>query len=145
MESFEMTVEIDRPLEEVFEFISDLGNDPRWRREWAEAACTPQGPVGVGTSCTLYAKVVGRRTAAVYEVTDHVPNRTVAWRTVSGPLPLTFWRRVEIAADGTRVSMGYSGDFHGFLRLLRPLLILMGKRALGGDLPTLKQLLESSQ
>lgn len=40
--------------------------------------------------------------------------------------------------------MGYSGDFRGFLRLLSPLIERAGKRALDKDLPTLKQLLESS-
>jgi len=79
----------------------------------------------------------------VYEITEYEPNRAVKWKTVSGPLPLTFWRRVDGAGEGTRVTMGYSGEFQGFLGLLRPMLIRMGKRAIRGDLPTLKQLLES--
>jgi len=42
------------------------------------------------------------------------------------------------------VTMGYAGDFRGLLGLLRPLIVPMGKRALRGDLATLKALLESS-
>ena len=41
--------------------------------------------------------------------------------------------------------MGYSGDFRGLLGLLRPLLITLGRRALGGDLPTLQRVLEADQ
>jgi uncharacterized membrane protein len=144
MEWFEMTVEIDRPLEEVFAFLSDLENDPRWRREWVEAKRASEGPIGVGTTSSLFAKVLGRRTEAVYEVTEYDPGRGVTWKTVSGPLPLTFWRNVDGVGEGTRVTMGYAGDFRGLLGLLRPLIVPMGKRALRGDLPTLKQLLESS-
>lgn len=48
------------------------------------------------------------------------------------------------AAGGTRVTMGYAGDFGGVLGLLRPLIVPMGRRALKGDLPTLRRLLESS-
>jgi uncharacterized membrane protein len=142
-ESFEMTVQIDRPSAEVFSFLADLANDPRWRREWVDAKRTSEGPIGVGTTTSLFASILGRRTEAVYEVTAFEPNRAVTWRTVRGPLPLTFWRRVEAAGQGTRVTMGYAGDFRGLLRLLRPLLVPMGKRALKGDLPAIKQLLES--
>jgi hypothetical protein len=67
----------------------------------------------------------------------------VTFKTVTGPLPLTFWRSVEGAGDGTWVTMGYSGDVPGVLRLLRPLLEMLGKRAPKGDLPTLKQVLEA--
>jgi len=48
-----------------------------------------------------------------------------------------------LVGESTRVTMGYSGEFQGSLGLLRPMLMRMGKRALRGDLPTLKQLLES--
>jgi uncharacterized membrane protein len=144
MESFEMTVEIDRPQVEVFAFLSDLENDPRWRREWVDAQRTSEGPIGVGTTTSLFAKVLGRRTEVVYAVTEYDPGRAVTWKTVRGPLPLTFRRSVEAEGDGTRVTMGYAGDFRGLLGLLRPLIVPMGKRALRGDLPTLKQLLESS-
>lgn len=144
MESFEMTVEIDRPHDEVFAFLCDLANDPSWRREWVSARHTSEGPIGVGTTTSLFAKVLAWRTEAVYEVIAYDPGRSVTWKTVSGPLPLTFWRAVEPDVEGTRVTMGYAGDFRGLLGLLRPLIVLMGKRALNGDLPTLKQLLETS-
>ena len=144
MEWFEMTVEIERPPEVVFAFLSDLENDPRWRREWVDAERTSDSPIGVGTATSLFAKVLGRRTEAVYAVTEYDPGRAVTWMTVRGPLPLTFRRSVEAAGDGTRVTMGYAGDFRGLLGLLRPLIVPIGKRALRGDLPTLKQLLESS-
>ncbi len=144
MESFQMTIEIDRPHDEVFAFLCDLENDPRWRREWVDARRTSEGPIGVGTTTSLFATILGRRTEAVYEVTAYDPGRTVTWKTVRGPLPLTFWRGVEPHREGTRVTMGYAGDFRGLLGLLRPLIIPMGKRALKGDLPTLKQLLETS-
>jgi Polyketide cyclase / dehydrase and lipid transport len=143
MEPLEMTVEIRRPPQEVFAFLSDLKNDPEWRREWVDAERSSPGPIGVGTTTHLFAKALGRRTEAVYEVIAYEPNRTVTFKTVTGPLPLTFWRSVEGAGDGTWVMMGYSGDFRGVLRLLRPLLEMLGKRALKGDLPTLKQLLEA--
>jgi len=46
IESFEMAIDIDRSLGEVFAFVSDLGNDPGWRREWVEAKRTTENPIG---------------------------------------------------------------------------------------------------
>ena len=144
MASFEMTVEVDRLPGEVFAFISDLSNDPKWRREWGEAKPVTEGPVGVGSSFALYAKVLGRKTEAVYEVTEYQANQVVKWKTVRGPLPLTFWRSVDGVDGSTRVTMGYSGEFPGLLGVFRPLLTRLGKRALKGDLPTLKKVLEAA-
>ncbi len=143
MASFEMTVEVDRLPDEVFGFVSDLSNDPKWRREWERAKPLTEGPIGVGSSCALYAKVFGRQTESVYEVTEFEASRIVKWRTVHGPLPLIFWRSVDGVDGGTGVTMGYSGDFRGLLGLLRPLLIPLGRRALSGDLPALKRVLEA--
>jgi uncharacterized membrane protein len=145
MTSLDMTVDVARPLDEVFAFVSDLGNDPKWRREWERAERLTQGPIGVGSSYAHYASVLGKQTRAVYEVTEFDASRLVRWRTVEGRLPLSFWRRVDRVDGGTRVTMGYSGDFPGLLGLLRPLLIALGRRALGGDLPTLQRVLEADQ
>lgn len=128
----------------MFEFLADLENDPKWRRERADAKHHSEGHVGLGTTSSLFGEMLGRRTEAVYEVVGYEPHRAETWKTVKGSLPLTFWRTVEGAGDGARVTMGYSGDFRGILRLLSPLRERAGKRALRGDLPTLKQLLESS-
>jgi hypothetical protein len=58
----------------------------------------------------------GRRLATEYEAIAYEPNRLVAWKAVSGPLPLTFSRAFEGVEGGTRVTMRYEGD-RGLLRL----------------------------
>jgi hypothetical protein len=66
-----------------------------------------------------------------------------AWKTVSGPLPLTFRRGFERVEGGTRVTIGYEAELHGFLQLVAPLVRSMGKRALKGDVAKLKELMEA--
>ena len=77
MTSFDMTVDVDRPADEVFAVVSDLSNDPRWRREWERAERLTQGPIGIGSCHALYASVLGRPTRAVYEVTEVDASRLV--------------------------------------------------------------------
>ena len=50
MEGFELTIVINRPIEEVFGFLSNLENDIKWRSEWVETRNTSGGPLGVGAT-----------------------------------------------------------------------------------------------
>lgn len=140
---FEMSVVIDRPVDEVFAVLADLDNDPTWRREWVDATKTSEGPPGVGARVRLGGQLLRWRIEAEYEITEYEPNRMAAWKTVRGPLPLTFWRKVEAAEGGTRVTIGYDANLRGPGRLAMSLVKPMGRRALAGDFPTLKELMET--
>ena len=143
MGGFETRAIINRPLEEVATYLSDLENDPKWRHEWVDAKSASEGPVGVGKTTALFGKVAGRRVKTVYEVIRHEPPRLTEWRTVSGPLPLTFRRAFEAVEGGTQVTFTYDAHPNVVLRLLEPLFIRMGKRLLDRDIPGRRALLES--
>jgi len=143
MEAIELSFVINRPIEDVFAYLANLENDAEWRREWVEANKTSQGPLGVGATFRLDGEMLGRRIPTVYEVIEYEPNRTAAWKAVSGPLPLTFRRIFEGVEGGTQVTNRYEAELHGFLKLVKPLLMNMGKRQLDGDIPRLKELLEA--
>ena len=44
------SVEINRPSGEVFAYVSDLNNDPKWQQGLDEAKFTSEGPVAVGAA-----------------------------------------------------------------------------------------------
>jgi uncharacterized protein YndB with AHSA1/START domain len=48
--TFENTVMIGRPIEEVFAFFSDFENVPKWNYAIVETRKVSEGPVGVGPS-----------------------------------------------------------------------------------------------
>jgi uncharacterized membrane protein len=143
MEGFELSIVINRPIEEVFAILANLENDAKWRREWVEAKKTSEGPIGIGARFSLFSELFGRRIEAVYEVTKYAPNHTAAWKTVSGPLPLTFQRTFERVEGGTQVTIRYEAEIRGFFKLIKPLVVSAGKRALQGDFPKLKELMEA--
>ena len=68
MATFENTVIIGRPIEEVFGFLSDFENVPTWNYAIIETHKVSQGPVGVGT---IYQQVrsVPSRSEERFEVT----------------------------------------------------------------------------
>ena len=143
MEGFELTFVINRPIEEAFGFLSNLENDIKWRSEWVESRKTSEGPIGVGSTFCLTGEFLGRRVPTTYEVIEYEPNRSAAWKTVSGPLPLTFQRTFERVKGGTRFTIRYEADVRGFFKLVMSLLARTVKRQHEGDLRTVKEQMET--
>ena len=75
------------------------------------------GPIGIGTRFSLFGELFGRRIPTVYKVIEYEPNRIAAWKTVSGPLPLTFRREFERVEGGTRVIIRYEAEIREFFKL----------------------------
>lgn len=133
---------INRPIAEVFAVLANLENDLQWRTEWIDARKTSDRPIGLGARFSLAARAFGKRIQTVYEMVQYEPNRIAAWKTVSGPLQLKFWRTFERVESGTRFAVRYEGEPRGFLKLAWPLITRMVKRQHGGDLRRLKELME---
>lgn len=143
MESYELSTVINRPIEDVFSVLSNLENDLKWRDEWVDARKTTEAPIGMGSRYSLFAKAFGRRMETVYETIQYEPNQSAAWKTVSGPIPMTFWRIFERVEGGTRLTIRYEAELRGFFKLVMPLMIGSVKRQHEGDLRKVKELLET--
>jgi len=143
MEGFELSIVINRPIEEAFGFLSNLENDVKWRSEWVETRYTSGEALGVGATFCLTGEFLGRRVPTNYEVIEYEPNLSAAWKTVSGPLPLTFQRTFERVEGGTRFTIRYEPEMGGFFKLVMPLLAGSVKRQHEGDLRKVKELMEA--
>lgn len=100
-------------------------------------------PVGTGTTTTPHGQFLGRSMKAVYTVVRYEPRRLTEWRTVAGPLPLTFRRAFAPVEGGTRLTFTYDAAPNVVLRLPAPLIVRMGRRRLDGDIPQLRAILET--
>jgi uncharacterized membrane protein len=143
MDGFELSTVINRPIEEVFGVLTNLENDIKWRSEWVEIRNTSGGPLGVGATFCLISEFLGRQIPTVYEVFEYEPNQVAAWKAVSGPLPLTFWRKFERVEGGPRFTIRYEAEVRGFFKLVMPLLAGTVKRQHEGDLHKVKDLMET--
>jgi uncharacterized membrane protein len=144
MDAFELSIMIERPIEEAFAVLANLENDVKWHSAFVEVRNTSGGSLGVGARFLVFEGLRGRRTPATeYEVTEYEPNRVAAWKTVSGPLQLRFWRTFERVDGGTRFAVRYEGAPRGFLTLAWPLITRVAKRQQGGDMRKVKKLMEA--
>jgi hypothetical protein len=143
MDAFELSIVIKRPIEEAFAFLANLENDVKWHSAFIEVRKTSAGSLGVGARFLVFEGFLGRRSPGTeYEVTEYEPNRIAAWKTMSGPLQIKFWRIFESVQSGTRFAVRYEGEPRGFLKLAWPLITRMVKRQQGGDMRKLKELME---
>jgi carbon monoxide dehydrogenase subunit G len=137
-------VTVDRPVEEVWEFISNFENTTRWSRGVLEARQTSGGPLGVGSTLRTVVKAFGRRRTADYLVTEYEPNRAFAFEVTSGPMTSRARFLVEPAGAGTRLTASGEAEATGPYQLLAPILVRTLKRHSQDDLANVKRILEAS-
>src|SRR4029077_10269492 len=82
-ERFGATVVIDRPIEEVFAFLADGENDPKFSSRVIEIAKTTDGPAGVGTVYASTVKDAGVKTKREFKLTEFDPPTRIRWKELS--------------------------------------------------------------
>jgi uncharacterized protein YndB with AHSA1/START domain len=80
---FGATVVIDRPIEEVFAFLADGENDPKFSSRVIEIAKTTDGPPGVGTVYVSTVKDAGVKTQREFKLTEFDPPTRIRWAELS--------------------------------------------------------------
>jgi uncharacterized membrane protein len=137
----EHSVEIKRPAEEVFLYLTEVPNLAEWQSGVLEARS--DGPLQNGSTLTERRKLLGMRAESTLEVTQHRPNEFFELRVVDGPIPLQVSHQLTPTEEGTRLHVVVEGDPGGFVKLAGPLIMRTVRRELEFDLGTLKDLLES--
>jgi carbon monoxide dehydrogenase subunit G len=143
MTTITQSVTVNRPVAEVWDFISNFENTTRWSRGVLEARQTSDGPLGVGSTLRTVVKAFGRRRTADYLVTEYEPNRAFAFEVTSGPMTSRARYSIEPAGAGTRLTASGEAEATGPYKLLAPVLVSTVKRHSQNDLANLKRILEA--
>lgn len=143
METFANTVTIRRPTEEVFAFLADFENVPRWNYAIDTTRKTSPGPVGVGTTYRQ-TRSIPTRSEEVFEVTVFEPGKVLAVRGQIGPFRARISYLLEAAAGGTRLTNDVALDPPPGVRgLAARLATPRVKTAVAENLSKLKEILEA--
>jgi len=89
MIKIERNFTVERPVAEVFAFLSDVQHGPRYTAGQREAHLTSTGPMGVGATFRISGTFL--RHGARCEVIDYELDRRLAWHTTSGAVVTTNW------------------------------------------------------
>ena len=112
------SVTVNRPLEEVFRFMTDNQNALQWQSGLLEARVT-NDVVGIGKTWVDVVQVLGRRIEIASELTEFEPLRTVGFKSTSGPIPLEGRYAFEPDGAGTKVTFTLQGEAGRFLQIGR--------------------------
>src|SRR5262249_8058177 len=132
----EESITINRPIEEVFAFVSDFRTVSQWQSGVVDVRLTPEGPIGVGTRATLVHAFLGRRLEMTVEIVEYEPPTKQVFKTISGPMPGIVSRRFEPTAEGTTISQVIEGQAGGVFAVAEPLVarsLGRGVKAAFGD------------
>jgi hypothetical protein len=86
---FENSVAIDKPVEDVFEYVTTMENLAVWQGTIIEAKQTSPDPVEVGSTGAVKAKFLGRRMEIPTEITAWNPPQNFSTHNTGGPIPIT--------------------------------------------------------
>jgi carbon monoxide dehydrogenase subunit G len=137
------SVLIDRPQAEVFAFIADARNRPRWDEGVESEELTSPEPIGVGSTVRTTMRSMGREYVIDWEIVKHESPRSQTIESKSGPFPTTLnWELSGGEGGATRADFSLTGRPSGFLRLLQPMIARSTQRNLDEAFPRLKRVLE---
>ena len=122
---------IERPVEEVFAFLADGTNDPKFSPRVLEISKRTDGPVGVGTVFVSRVKDAGMKTEREFEITEFDEPRRIRWKEVSTNLVMAKegGYDLEPAGEGsTKLSVYNVLEGRGFGKVLTPLALRAARK-----------------
>lgn len=144
MIAFETKVRINRGIEEVFAYVSDPLNFPRWNSAVKAVRKTSVGEDGVASTYSMERELPTGRAINELEVVASEPPRTFAIRTTAGPTPFLYRYQFSAENGETVVNLDAQVEVEGAAAFLPQLARRLVKKGVNDNLATLKQILEAA-
>jgi hypothetical protein len=112
---------IDRPIDEVFAFLADGTNDPKFSPRVQEIRKTTDGPVAAGTVFESTVKDVGMTTKRRFEVTGVQAPTRIRWSERSKNMitvPDGGYDLEKVSDTQTKVTIRNTFEGHGFGKVI---------------------------
>jgi len=141
MALYEHTVEIHRPREDVFAFITYPANYPRWQPSLVAISPSSPGPLRVGTEATELRRFFGREVETTWTCVEHDPVSRSAIESDEAAVPFRGTFVLEPLEGATRLT--WTVETRGAAsRLGGPLVGRATRRELEANARRLKEILE---
>jgi len=139
----ESSVMINRPVQEVFAFVTDPSNNAKWQEGLIESRLESAGPVALGSKITDVRTFIGRKLESKLEVTAYEPGKRVSLKVVKGPLPFEVTQTFQAEAGGTKLDFVAQGEPGGFFKLAEGMVRKQLEAQLVTNAERLKKVLEA--
>ncbi|MBQ0892325.1 SRPBCC family protein [Micromonospora sp. U56] len=107
------TIDIDRPPDEMFAYVTDPTRFAEWQHDVVGVRLESGGPVGLGTRFTTTRRIGGVERTMTQEVTEDSRPGRWAVHGVDGPIRPSVTVTVEPLDEGARSRVTFALDFAG--------------------------------
>jgi len=140
----QINITIQRPVAEVFAFLTDSSNHPKWDSTSVAMEQLDPGPWQTGTRFREVRNLGGRPTEVASQVAYLDPNRRFNIASLNGPEWRGQWDFTPLG-DATRLQFEGRLSFMGITRIFEPLIARGFKRQLNANFARLKRVLEGEE
>jgi carbon monoxide dehydrogenase subunit G len=142
MVSFETSIRIGRPIEEVFALVSDPIQFPRWNSAVQTVRGTSSETGELGSTYSMERELPTGRVENGLEVFAREPPNEFGIRTTSGPTPFVYRYRFVSEGSTTIVHLAAGVELPGVAAMLGPVAARRVRRGVDANFAVLKQTLE---
>jgi uncharacterized protein YndB with AHSA1/START domain len=145
-DSFEATVVVDRPIEEVFDFLADGENDKKFSSRVLEIAKKTDGPIGEGTVYSSTVKDAGIKTEREFELVVFERPTRLRWRELSNAPVVVPEGGYDLVAEGggTKVTLFNELEGRGFGKLIKGFALRSARKSADDMVGSIKTVIEAS-
>lgn len=144
MARIEGEIVIERPVDEVFDYVADQTNEPQYNPKMVRAEKITPGPVGKGIRFRSAVMSAGRTAEMLIECTGYDRPAVFATTTTMAQAKIYYTLRFEPVPAGTRMHWSGLVKPKGVFRLLGPVISGIGIRQEERVWTSLKKHLEAA-
>lgn len=133
---------VSKSSAQIYAFLVDLRNIPKWQAEVVTSNVITDGPTRKGTRFTEDVRMGPMRTSAQCEITDLVPDRMMAFSASSPSIDYHGKITIEPAREGTRLTITAEARPKRLWKLLQPFMSGDMKRGIRNELAQIKSIVE---
>jgi carbon monoxide dehydrogenase subunit G len=133
---------IDKPVKDVFAFVANPNNMPKWNSAVVSLEQITPGDVGVGTKFKSAGELMGRRIEGEMQVIAFEPDAQCGFEVNAGPMKVNLTLSFKTVGTGTKISLNAQGNPAGFFKLAEGVMTGRVKSMMEENLTRLKSQLE---
>jgi carbon monoxide dehydrogenase subunit G len=143
MITLDLSTLVDRPMPDVFTFLSNPLNLPKWQSMVASIEQVTPGAVGVGSKYKVTAEMMGRKIDGLMEVTTFAPPDKFGFTNQAGPMQVNITITLKPVGTGAKIALHAEGNPGGVFKVAEGLLANQVKSQMEANLVRLKSVLEA--
>ena|SRR5678815_5080083 len=142
MINLDLGVLIDKPVKDVFAFVTNPNNMSKWNSAVVSMQQITPGAVGVGTKFKNVGEMLGRRIEGEMQVVAFEPDTKYGFQMNAGPMQVNVILTFKTVGTGTKINLNAQGNPAGVFKLAEGVMQGRVKSMMEENLARLKSVLE---